>query len=106
MIDAEELERFLDERLGHHNWLMTSEWLFADPPVEMRPGLRSVPVACPPSAAKRLRDWEACHSGIARLLGESVVTEREVRLWRWVAFQVWPRPNGLGLFPWEARVAV
>jgi hypothetical protein len=97
-IDTDELEGFLDRTAGPRQWLMTSVWLFACPPVVIRPRFMSVPVICPEASATRLKLAE-CEDRPARVFGEHLVGEVELRGWRWVAGQVHPQFSGR--FPWE-----
>lgn len=99
-IDAHELESYLNEALGAHQWLTTSQWLFAKPPVTTRPGVHLVPVVCRRDAARRLRQLDA-YRPAQRVMAEEVLCEVETRQWRWVAFQIWPNARGAGIFPWE-----
>lgn len=79
---------------------MTSVWMFARAPQVMRPGFVSVPVICPAAVAERviLGDGE---DRPQRVFGDHVVGSVELRGWRWVAAQVYPRTDGMGVFPWE-----
>lgn len=95
--DAEELEHFLDLTAGPSQWLMTSVWMFARPPLRSRPDLVSVPVICSELGSRRLRSFGPKD----RLHGEHLVGAVELRGWRWVAARVYPRADGRGVFPWE-----
>ena len=76
--------------------------MFARAPVIMRPGFISVPVLCPSEAATRLNLTECEDHRPQRVYGEHVVGAVELRGWRWVAAQVYPRADGMGVFPWES----
>lgn len=97
-IDTAELEDFLDQTAGPSQWLTTSVWMFARPPVVMRPGFMSVPVICPEVVASRINLAER-EDRPPRVFGEHVVGAVELRGWRWVAGQVYPQFGGQ--FPWE-----
>lgn len=71
----------------------------------MRPGFHCVPVICPETAATRLNLADCEDHRAQRVFGEHVVGAVELRGWRWVAAQVYPPPDGMGVFPWE-QVAV
>lgn len=80
---------------------MTSVWMFARAPLVMRPGFFSVPVICTEQIAARLTLADCEDDRQQRVYGEHVVGTVEMRGWRWVAAQVFPRPDGMGVFPWE-----
>lgn len=100
-IDNKELEGFLDQQAGPGQWLMTSVWMFARPPVLTRPPIESVPVICPETAASRV-NLSCSGSQPQRILRQHVVGAVELRGWRWVAKQVFPEFGGQ--FPWEREV--
>ena len=84
---------------------MTSVWMFARVPQVMRPGFFSVPVIVPEDVASRLNLIECEDRRTQRVYGEHVVGAVEMRGWRWAAAQVFPRSDGMGVFPWE-KVAI
>lgn len=84
---------------------MTSVWMFARAPQVMRPGFLTVPVICTEQIAARLNLAECEDDRPQRVYCEHVVGAVELRGWRWVAAQVFPRSDGLGVFPWE-KVAI
>lgn len=84
---------------------MTSVWMFARAPQVMRPGFLSVPVICMEQIAARLTLADCEDDRPQRVYGEHVVGAVELRGWRWVAAQVFPRADGMGVFPWE-KVAI
>ena len=98
-IDGAELEAFLNDVAGPHQWLSTTEWLFVDPPAEAD-GWPTVPVVMPEGVATKaiLADLT---SEPNRIVIDHQVTPAEARKWRWVAFQIAPNPQGQGYFPWE-----
>jgi len=98
-IDGAELEAFLNDVAGPHQWLSTTEWLFVDPPVEAG-GWRTVPVVMLETVAVQsiLRDLT---NDPPRILFDQRLTPGEKRKWRWVAFQIAPNDQGQGVFPWE-----
>lgn len=98
-IDGLELESYLNDVAGSHQWLSTTEWLFVDPPTEAG-GKVTVPVVVPEATATKaiLADLT---SEPNRIVFDHQVTPAEARKWRWVAFQVAPNPQGQGYFPWE-----
>lgn len=98
-IDGVELETFLNEVAGCHQWLSTTEWLFVEPPVEAD-GRVTVPVVMPQDVAVRavLNDLT---NEPQRIIFDLPTTPAETRKWRWVAFQVAPNAQGQGRFPWE-----
>lgn len=98
-IDGAELEAFLNDVAGPHQWLSTTEWLFVDPPVEAG-GWRTVPVVMLETVAVQaiLRDLT---NDPPRILFDHRLTPGETRKWRWVAFQIAPSSQGQGVFPWE-----
>lgn len=98
-VDGLELEGFLNQIAGQHQWLSTTEWLFVEPPVEVD-GKLTVPVVMPEAIAVRavLNDLT---NDPQRIVFDHSTTATETRKWRWVAFQVAPNTQGQGLFPWE-----
>lgn len=98
-IDGAELEAFLNDVAGPHQWLSTTEWLFVDPPAEAD-GWPTVPVVMPERVATSaiLNDLT---NDPPRILSDHQTTPGETRKWRWVAFQVAPNNGGQGVFPWE-----
>lgn len=93
------LERFLDAAIGPNQWLMTTEWLFADPPDQEGHG-PTVPVLVPEEVATRLvlTDLEG---PTRRVVNDHPVAGMEARRWRWAAFVARPNDQGAGHFPWE-----
>jgi hypothetical protein len=79
--------------------------MFARAPLVMRPGFLSVPVIVPEDVAARLNLIECEDRRTQRIYGEHVVGAVEMRGWRWVAAQVFPRSDGMGVFPWESVAA-
>ena len=77
---------------------MTSVWMFARPPIAPSPGIVTVPVICPKPIATRVNLAE-CEDRQPRVFGEHIVSNLELRGWRWVAAQVYPQFDGW--FPWE-----
>lgn len=98
-IDGIELETFLNEVAGPHQWLSTTEWLFVDPPSEAG-DWPTVPVVMPEEVAVRAI-LEDLTGDPPRILFDHQTTPAERRKWRWVAFQVAPNHQGKGRFPWE-----
>jgi len=98
-LDTDGLERFLNEAIGEVQWLMTTEWLFTDPPVSEGQE-QTVPVLVPEELAVRLllTDLE---SPSHRIIGDHPVVGVEARRWRWAAFVARPNDQGQGYFPWE-----
>lgn len=98
-IDGLELELFLNDVAGPHQWLSTTEWLFTDPPAEAA-GEITVPVVVPEAIAIKaiLADLT---SERPRILFDHATSPAETRKFRWVSFQVAPNPQGQGRFPWE-----
>lgn len=98
-IDGLELERFMNDVAGPHQWLSTTEWLFENPPAEAA-GEITVPVVVPEDVAVRavLNDLT---NEPQRIIFDLPTTPAETRKWRWVAFQVAPNAQGQGRFPWE-----
>lgn len=98
-IDGLELEAFLDDMAGHHQWLSTTEWLFVEPPIEAG-GDITVPVVMPEAIAVKavLNDLT---NEPPRILFDHATSPAETRKWRWVAFQTAPNAQGQGRFPWE-----
>lgn len=79
---------------------MTSNWMFAKAPQVMRPGFVSVPVICQRDAATLIKA-AVSEEHRQRVYGEHVLGDVELKGWRWVAAQVFPRPDRSGVFPWE-----
>ena len=98
-IDGIELEAFLNKVAGRHQWLSTTEWLFVDPPAEVR-DWPTAPVAMPEDVAVRAI-LEDLTNNPPRILFDHATSPAETRKWRWVAFQIAPNPQGQGRFPWE-----
>ncbi|MFC5373816.1 hypothetical protein ACFPIF_14715 [Brevundimonas faecalis] len=98
-IDGIELEAFLNEVAGRHQWLSTTEWLFVDPPAEAGDWL-TVPVVMPERLALRAI-LEDLTNDPPRILFDHATSPAETRKWRWVAFQIAPNSQGQGRFPWE-----
>lgn len=98
-VDGIELEAFLNQVAGRHQWLSTTEWLFVEPPAEAE-GHLTVPVVVPESTAVQaiLNDLT---NEPQRIIFDLPTTPAEMRKWRWVAFQSAPNSQGQGLFPWE-----
>jgi hypothetical protein len=104
-MDSQELEDFLNQTAGPNAWFMTSVWMFARAPQIMRPGFMTVPIICPKEMAAQLTFADQQNDRPRRVYGEHVVGAVELRGWRWVAAQVFPRPDAKGVFPWE-QVAI
>ena len=102
-LDGLELEGFLNQIAGRHQWLSTTEWLFVEPPVEVD-GKLTVPVVMPEAIAVKavLNDLT---NEQERIVFDQLTTPAETRKWRWVAFQVAPNAQGQGRFPWECTHA-
>ena len=98
-IDGIELEAFLNEIAGSHQWLSTTEWLFVEPPAEAE-GRVTVPVVMPQDVAVRAVLSDLTNEP-QRIIFDLPTTPAETRKWRWVAFQVAPNAQGQGRFPWE-----
>jgi len=98
-IDGLELEAFLNDVAGRHQWISTTEWLFISPPTEAA-GEMTVPVVVPEAVAIKaiLADLT---SDPNRIMFDHATTPGETRKWRWVAFQTAPNAQGQGRFPWE-----
>lgn len=98
-IDGLELEAFLNNVAGRHQWISTTEWLFISPPAEAA-GEMTVPVVVPEAVAIKaiLADLT---SDPNRIMFDHTTTPGETRKWRWVAFQTAPNAQGQGYFPWE-----
>ena len=98
-IDGLELEAFLNDVAGRHQWISTTEWLFISPPAEAA-GEMTVPVVVPEAVAIKaiLADLT---SDPNRIMFDHTTTPGETRKWRWVAFQTAPNAQGQGRFPWE-----
>lgn len=98
-IDSIEMEAFLNDVAGPHQWLSTTEWLFVEPPVEAA-GEIIIPVVVPEAVATKaiLADLTTEPN---RIVFDHQVSPAEARKWRWVAFQVAPNRQGQGYFPWE-----
>lgn len=99
-IDTDALEWLLNDAVGPNRWLMTTQWLFADPPNEEEHG-QTVPVLVPEEVAVRLvlTDLEG---PIQRVVRDHPVVGVEARRWRWAAIVARPNDQGEGRFPWEA----
>ena len=99
-LDTHALELFLDTAIGPNQWLMTTEWLFTDPPDEEEHG-QTLPVLVPESVAVRLvlTDLEG---PLQRVVRDHPVVGVEARRFRWAAFVARPNDQGKGRFPWEA----
>lgn len=99
-LDTHGLECFLNAAIGQEQWLMTTEWLFTDPPDRNEHG-QTVPVVVPEDVAVRLvlTDLEG---PIRRVVSDHPVVGVEARRWRWAAFAARPNNAGQGRFPWEA----
>lgn len=102
-IDGLELEAFLNDCVGRHQWLSTTEWLFVEPPVEAG-GELTVPVVVLETVAVKavLNDLT---NEPPRILFDHATSPSETRKWRWVAFQIAPIAQGRGRFPWECTHA-
>lgn len=98
-IEGIELEAFLNEVAGRHQWLSTTEWLFVDPPAEAGDWL-TVPVVMAERLALRAI-LEDLTNDPPRILFDHATSPAETRKWRWVAFQIAPNSQGQGRFPWE-----
>lgn len=98
-IDGLELEVFLNDVAGPHQWISTTEWLFISPPVEAA-GEITVPVVVPEAIAIKaiLADLT---SDPNRIMFDHAMTGAEKRKWRWVSFQMAPNSQARGQFPWE-----
>lgn len=97
--DTAELECFLNKAIGENQWLMTTDWLFTDPPEVAQHGL-TVPVIVPEAVAVRLvlTDLER---PLQRVVRDHPVVGVEGRRWRWAAFVARPNNQHQGRFPWE-----
>ena len=102
-IDGLELEAFLNDVAGRHQWISTTEWLFISPPAEAA-GEMTVPVVVPEAVAIKaiLADLT---SDPNRIMFDHTTTPGETRKWRWIAFQTAPNAQGQGRFPWECTHA-
>lgn len=98
-IDGLELEAFLNDVAGPHQWISTTEWLFISPPVEAA-GEITVPVVVPEAIAIKAVLADLTNQP-PRILFDHATTSAETRKWRWVAFQTAPNAQGQGRFPWE-----
>lgn len=100
--DTSALEWFLNRAIGTEQWLMTSEWLFTDPPDKGDHG-PTVPVLVPEHLAVRLvlTDLEG---PAQRVVADHSVSGVEARRWRWAAFVIAPNDQGRGRFPWERAI--
>lgn len=98
-LDTTRLEWFLNDAIGLNQWLMTTEWLFSNPPDQDEHG-HTVPVLVPEELAIKLvlTDLEGPDQ---RVVGDHSVVGVEARRWRWAAFVVEPNDEGRGRFPWE-----
>ncbi|WP_396594360.1 hypothetical protein [Brevundimonas sp. R86498] len=97
--DTNELEWFLNKAVGEAQWLMTTDWLFTDPP-EVEEHGQTVPVLVPEVVAVRLllSDLEG---PVQRVVHDHPVVGIEGRRWRWAAFAAQSNDRGEGRFPWE-----
>lgn len=102
-IDGLDLEAFLNDCVGRHQWLSTTEWLFVEPPVEAG-GELTVPVVVLETVAVKavLNDLT---NEPPRILFDHATSPSETRKWRWVAFQTAPNAQGQRRFPWECTHA-
>ena len=102
-LDTLGLENFLDRAVGSNQWLMTTEWLFTEPPDEEEHG-QTVPVLVPEEVAVRLllTDLEG---PIQRVVSDHPVFGVEGRRWRWAAFVARPNDQHKAYFPWESAHA-
>ena len=98
-LDGLELEGFLNQIAGQHQWLSTTEWLFVEPPMEAD-GKLTVPVVMPEAIAVKAILHDLTNEP-PRILFDHAVSPAETRKWHWVAFQTAPKPQGQGYFPWE-----
>lgn len=98
-IDGLELEAFMNDVAGPHQWLSTTEWLFISPPGEAGEEL-TVPVVLPEAIAIKAVLSDLTNEP-QRILFDHATSPGETRKWRWVSFQVAPNPQGQGRFPWE-----
>lgn len=98
-IDINSVEWFLNNAIGPDQWLMTTEWLFSEPPDLEQHG-PTVPVLVPEEVAVRLvlTDLEG---PIQRVVSDHPVVGVEARRWRWAAFVTEPNDEGQGRFPWQ-----
>src|SRR3989344_6817676 len=95
-IDGLDLEAFLNDCVGRHKWLSTTEWLFVEPPAEAG-GELTVPVVVLETVAVKavLNDLT---NEPPRILFDHATSPSETRKWRWVAFQTAPNSQGQGRF--------
>lgn len=98
-IDGLELEIFMNDVAGPHQWISTTEWLFVSPPAEAA-GDITVPVVVPEATAIKAILADLTNEP-QRILFDHVTSPGETRKWRWVAFQTAPNAQGQGRFPWE-----
>lgn len=98
-IDGLELELFMNDVAGPHQWLSTTEWLFVSPPAEAA-GEITVPVAVPEAIAIKAILADLTNKP-PRILFDHATSPGETRKFRWVSFQVAPNQQGQGKFPWE-----
>ena len=99
-IDRFELEAFLNDAAGQGQWITADQWLFIDPPAEVK-GAVTLPVVMPVAAAIRavLNDLT---NEPPRIVTDYQTTPAETRRWRWLASQIQSFAAGKALFPWEA----
>lgn len=103
-IDGLELEAFLNDVAGPHQWLSTTEWLFVEPPVEAG-GKLTVPVVMPEAVAVKAILHDLTNEP-QRILFDHATSPGEIRKWRWVSsVQAVPNAEGQGRFPWECTHA-
>jgi len=97
--DTNGLEWFLNEAVGENQWMMTTDWLFTDPPEVAEHG-HTVPVLVPEEVAVRLllTDLEG---PTQRVVCDHPVVGAEGRRWRHISFIARPNDQGQGRFPWE-----
>ena len=98
-IDGLEIEVFLNDVAGPHQWISTTEWLFISPPAEAD-GEITVPVVVPEAIAIKAILNDITNEP-QRIVFDHSTTPGETRKWRWVAFQTAPNAQGQGCFPWE-----
>lgn len=97
-IDGLELEVFMNDLAGPHQWL-TTEWLFENPPAEAD-GEITVPVVVPEAIAVKAIVADLTNDP-PRILFDHALSGGQTRKWRWVASHT-AREQGRGRFPWEA----
>ena len=98
-IDRPELEAFLNAIASQGQWITADQWLFIDPPAEVK-GEITLPVVMPTAAAVKavLNDLTNVPP---RIVTDYQTTPAETRRWRWLASQVQAYAGGNGHFPWE-----